>query len=350
MAAIKTCHSCLIIFLVLCIVSLPTFSSEEEVDDENHQYGNFISLELIHRDSPKSPLYSPAQSPWQRLANALQRSNHRANHFEKSLSKLISSDNNNNNNTAQSELFPTGGEYLMNISLGNPPLSIVAIADTGSDLIWTQCKPCKHCFKQKGPLYDPKSSSTFDILSCKSKDLISGPRHGKVFTTPLLLNGTQSYYYLALEAVSVGHKKFDLERNNNNITISKANFKGNIIIDSGTTLTYLPTKLYNRLELEMRKAVKHLELAKDPNQVLTLCYKTKSDDIDTPVVTFHFDGADVELKTVNTFLRVERDVVCFAFTSTEGILIYGNVAQINFQVQYGLIKKTLSFKPTDCTK
>ncbi|PON56676.1 Aspartic peptidase [Parasponia andersonii] len=339
MAAIKTCHSCLIIFLVLFIVSLPTFSSaEEEADDGNHQYGNFISLELIHRDSPKSPLYSPAQSTWQRLANALQRSNHRANHFEKSLSKLIASANNNKNNTAQSELFPSGGEYLMNISLGNPPLSIVAIADTGSDLIWTQCKPC------------PSNLESLDSEAENCPSLISGPRHGKVFSTPLLLNGTQSYYYLALKAVSVGHKKFDLERNNNNIIVSKANFKGNIIIDSGTTLTYLPTKLYNRLELEMRKEVKHLELANDPNQVLTLCYKTKSDDIDVPVVTFHFDGADVELKAVNTFLRVEKYVICFAFTSTEGILIYGNVAQINFQVQYGLTKKTLSFKPTDCTK
>ena len=175
--------------------------------------------------------------------------------------------------------------------------------------------------------------------------LVSGPHHGKVSSTPLLSNGAQSYYYIALEAVSLGDKKFDLVRKN----ISKA-FKGNIIIDSGTTLTYLPRKLYNELELEMRNAVKHLKLAKDPNQISSLCYKTKSNDIDAPVPTFHFDGADVKLKTINTFVRVEQDVLCFAFSPTEDILIYGNLAQINFLVQYDLTEKIVSFKPTDCTK
>lgn len=173
MAVVKTYQSSLffavgIISLVFFIVSLPTFSSAEEEADSNTHHANFISVEMIHRDSPKSPLFSPLENPWQRIANALQRSNHRANQFKKSLSILYSS--NNNNNTAQSDLFPSGGEYLMNISIGSPPFSILAIADTGSDLMWTQCKPCKRCFKQKGLLFDPKSSSTFELLSCKSKE------------------------------------------------------------------------------------------------------------------------------------------------------------------------------------
>ncbi|KAF7008169.1 hypothetical protein CFC21_023005 [Triticum aestivum] len=57
----------------------------------------------------------------------------------------------------------------MTLSIGTPPLSYPAIADTGSDLIWTQCAPCgSQCFKQAGQLYNPSSSTTFGVLPCNS--------------------------------------------------------------------------------------------------------------------------------------------------------------------------------------
>ncbi|KAL0291080.1 UNVERIFIED_CONTAM: Aspartic proteinase nepenthesin-1 [Sesamum angustifolium] len=64
------------------------------------------------------------------------------------------------------------GEYLMDLSIGTPPMSYSAILDTGSDLIWTQCKPCKQCFNQPTPIFDPVKSSSFSKLSCSS-DLCS---------------------------------------------------------------------------------------------------------------------------------------------------------------------------------
>ncbi|CAL5072359.1 unnamed protein product [Urochloa decumbens] len=64
---------------------------------------------------------------------------------------------------------PNGGEYLMTLSIGTLPVSYPAIADTGSDLIWTQCAPCgDQCFKQPAPLYNPASSTTFAVLPCNS--------------------------------------------------------------------------------------------------------------------------------------------------------------------------------------
>nr|CAB3454512.1 unnamed protein product [Digitaria exilis] len=61
------------------------------------------------------------------------------------------------------------GEYLMMLAIGTPPLSYPAIADTGSDLIWTQCAPCTdQCFPQPTPLYNPASSTTFSYLPCSS--------------------------------------------------------------------------------------------------------------------------------------------------------------------------------------
>ncbi|XP_020597458.1 aspartic proteinase nepenthesin-1-like [Phalaenopsis equestris] len=61
------------------------------------------------------------------------------------------------------------GEYLINFSIGTPPRYLPFIVDTGSSLVWTQCKPCRNCLKQPVPLFDPKKSSTFTKLSCSSK-------------------------------------------------------------------------------------------------------------------------------------------------------------------------------------
>lgn len=41
--------------------------------------------------------------------------------------------------------------------------------DTGSDLIWTQCKPCLRCFSQPTPVFDLKKSSSYSNVSCSNK-------------------------------------------------------------------------------------------------------------------------------------------------------------------------------------
>jgi len=60
------------------------------------------------------------------------------------------------------------GEFVMNMEIGTPPSSFSAILDSGSDLVWTQCKPCRHCFNQTIPLYDPSLSSTYRRVPCKN--------------------------------------------------------------------------------------------------------------------------------------------------------------------------------------
>ncbi|KAF8028609.1 hypothetical protein BT93_E1292 [Corymbia citriodora subsp. variegata] len=70
---------------------------------------------------------------------------------------------------AQSDIFPDKGEYVLKVSIGNPPFDLYAIADTGSDLFWAQCLPCDQCYPQKNPKYDPKSSSTYRNVACPSQ-------------------------------------------------------------------------------------------------------------------------------------------------------------------------------------
>ncbi|KAL6312633.1 hypothetical protein AAG906_019512 [Vitis piasezkii] len=67
------------------------------------------------------------------------------------------------------------GEFLMNLAIGTPAETYSAIMDTGSDLIWTQCKPCKVCFDQPTPIFDPEKSSSFSKLPCSSDLCVALP-------------------------------------------------------------------------------------------------------------------------------------------------------------------------------
>ena len=94
--------------------------------------------------SPNSPFYDPLETPSQRITKALCRSIDRVNHF-KPTSSLST-------NAAQVHIISNGGEYLLEYSIGTPPVQILSIVDTGSELIWLQCKPCNGFYKQIAPL------------------------------------------------------------------------------------------------------------------------------------------------------------------------------------------------------
>ncbi|XP_072956621.1 aspartic proteinase CDR1-like [Typha angustifolia] len=127
--------------------------------------GEGFSVELVHRDSVNSPLYDPSQSPSDRIKAAALRSQARVELLRRKLSPSSSS---SSNGSFQFDLFSASFEYLMSIYVGTPPREIVAIADTGSDLTWANCKPCEHCYKQNPPLFDPNKSTTYQNLRCNS--------------------------------------------------------------------------------------------------------------------------------------------------------------------------------------
>ncbi|XP_062006350.1 aspartic proteinase CDR1-like [Rosa rugosa] len=113
--------------------------------DINNYNGGF-SAHLIRRNSLNSLLY-----------------NHKRN---KSFRRLMGPE------TPQSTLAtdPDGSEHLMKLSIGTPPFDIYVIADTGSTLLWTQCQPCKSCFKTKHAIFDPKESSTYRNITCSQSE------------------------------------------------------------------------------------------------------------------------------------------------------------------------------------
>ncbi|KAL6219272.1 hypothetical protein ACLB2K_012478 [Fragaria x ananassa] len=59
-------------------------------------------------------------------------------------------------------------EYFTCIDYGSPPKYLYMVLDTGSDVVWLQCAPCKHCYSQTDPVFYPRKSSSFSSLPCSS--------------------------------------------------------------------------------------------------------------------------------------------------------------------------------------
>eukprot|EP01018_Ginkgo_biloba_P013074 Gb_25235 [translate_table: standard] len=127
-------------------------------------------VELVHRDSLEytQGTHLPLA---ERLRQAIERSNSRESWFRDSIQAKISAPAGAAPKLVRdidSPVHAGNGEFLMQLGIGSPPSTYNAIVDTGSDLIWTQCKPCDNCYEQQGPIYDPSNSKTYSRVSCSS--------------------------------------------------------------------------------------------------------------------------------------------------------------------------------------
>ncbi|KAH8962925.1 hypothetical protein BDL97_05G126800 [Sphagnum fallax] len=123
-----------------------------------------VRVRLMHRDHADSPFSSSSSKSFQtRFAEALQRSYSRAAYLGEKMRTPASA---SAQNKFESAVSAGTGEYLMSLSLGTPPQQFAAIVDTGSDLNWVQCLPCKICYQQTTSKFDPSKSSTFHAVPC----------------------------------------------------------------------------------------------------------------------------------------------------------------------------------------
>ncbi|VFQ75862.1 unnamed protein product [Cuscuta campestris] len=157
--------------LVVSILTLITSGGAQE------NGGGAFTIELVHRDSPASPLYDSLLSQRQRMKSA----------FRHSLGRLVRAGG--GDSPASVGVLPDPkGTYLVRISVGAAPSAAVrlAVADTGSDLIWLQCRPpCRgvHCSGQNNDslVFSPGSSRTYKPVHCRSKECtgLPGSRCGR---------------------------------------------------------------------------------------------------------------------------------------------------------------------------
>ncbi|KAL0429709.1 UNVERIFIED_CONTAM: Aspartyl protease family protein [Sesamum radiatum] len=66
--------------------------------------------------------------------------------------------------------------YIVTVALGGRNLTV--IVDTGSDLTWVQCQPCRLCYSQPEPLFNPFISPSYQSVQCNSQ-----PCHTLQFAT-----------------------------------------------------------------------------------------------------------------------------------------------------------------------
>ncbi|GKA74253.1 aspartic proteinase CDR1-like protein, partial [Tanacetum coccineum] len=150
-------------------------------------------------------------------------------------------------------------------------------------------------------------------------------RRPNVVSTPLIKKDPSTFYYLTLESMLFGKHNVSSEG-----PLSPK--EGNIIIDSGTTLTYVPAEFYHDLVKRITKVIGIgiIEMG------FEFCYKNLNLNR-VPSVTFRFTGADVEVPPENMFLEIEKGVSCLALVySYDGLALFGNLSQRDMLVGYDL--------------
>ncbi|KAJ0238885.1 Aspartic proteinase CDR1-like protein [Hirschfeldia incana] len=172
-----------------------------------------------------------------------------------------------------------------------------------------------------------------------SNAVVSG--HGTVSTTMFRNTEKPNFYYLNLDAISVGENRVET------MGTSLYSLEGNIIIDSGTTYTYLPDSFCTKVKDAVDSVVK-VEQADFSGDML--CYNTADIDI-FPVITMHFTGgADLVLDKYNMYDNT-GDSYCLAISCVRPTedAVFGNRAQNNWLVGYDTSSELVSFKSTDCS-
>ncbi|KAL0743131.1 hypothetical protein Bca4012_084644 [Brassica carinata] len=100
------------------------------------------------------------------------------------------------------------GEYFVRIGVGSPPRDQYMVIDSGSDMVWVQCQPCKLCYKQSDPVFDPAKSGSYTGVSCGSSvcDRIenSGCHSGGCRYEVMYGDGSYTKGTLALETLTFG--------------------------------------------------------------------------------------------------------------------------------------------------
>ncbi|KMT07296.1 hypothetical protein BVRB_6g149250 [Beta vulgaris subsp. vulgaris] len=358
----------------------------------------------------------------------------------------------NNLGGVSTNIVPNQGDFLMQISVGTPPVQLVAAAVTGTDLTWFQCKPCILCYQQNTSSFDPASSITYQNLPCDAQhcssldtthincdpkenlcrywytygnataitegvmgsdsffftnsdgdetvaytsiafgcgyqqngyfdndsagvvglgngplSLVSqlGPsisykfsycltsvnshqvsklRFGGVIedasgngvmTTPLLTINPSPFYNLGLNGISIGQMSINMNRD--------------IIIDTGTTLTYLDPSIFYNIEAMVNNAIGANPVTNNPLLEPVLCYDTTTAALIPPDIVFHLNGGDLVLKANNIFFSI-GNYLCLSITASPkdgDPMVLGNMAQVNLEIEFDLLSKTVSFSPKEC--
>ncbi|KAL3739457.1 hypothetical protein ACJRO7_020818 [Eucalyptus globulus] len=138
-------------------------------------------------------------------------------------------------------------------------------------------------------------------ISFGEDSVVSGPG---AFSTPLVSIGPDLFHFVNLEGGKMRSQRPD-------------KFKI-MVIDSGTSLTFMPMRFFDSLESAISMAI-------------------ALPRIDVPIVTLHFTGsADMALNTGSTFLHFAENPMCVTINPMNELPILENFAQMGFTVGFDM--------------
>ncbi|XP_057957724.1 aspartyl protease family protein At5g10770-like [Malania oleifera] len=164
--------------------------------------GNGTSLILVHKHGPCSQLARPNLAAHSTATEILAQDQSRVDSIQSRLSKTFRQPDKSTSIPANSGVSLGSGNYIVTVGLGTPKKKLSLIFDTGSGLTWTQCQPCKSCYKQKDPIFVPARSTSYSNVSCRS-DLCSQVANSTA-NSPACSGSTCSY------AIQYGDQSFSI--------------------------------------------------------------------------------------------------------------------------------------------
>ncbi|XP_074277114.1 aspartyl protease family protein At5g10770-like [Silene latifolia] len=247
--------------------------------------------------------------------------------------------------------FPTSKTYYLYL-------------DTGSQLTWTQCEGCIHCFEQVDPPFPASQSATYLPLSCKYCPPDTICQDGKCVISIDYSDGSKVSAILAMEDFTFAsqgessHKidvifgcGFDMQK-----------------FDEGTATSWIVTGAFDVVKDAVITFIKDHNndnwrkmRTPPPDMHYKLCYQRYKlpKTINLPKITFHFENnADFEIDTQESFYHGKsskgKDMVCMQFLEStfdggDGVTYLGGVQQANKRIVYDLENSLLHFGPADCS-
>ncbi|RLM85770.1 aspartic proteinase nepenthesin-1-like [Panicum miliaceum] len=173
---------------------------------------------------------------------------------------------------------------------------------------------------------------------------------GKVQSTPLLQNPVARrgpYYYVNLTGITVGATDLPVAFG---FTASGA---GGVIVDSGTTFTYLADAGYAMVRQAFLSQMADVQTVSGAPYDFDLCFAAVAAGADVPVprlVLRFAGGAEYAVPRRSYFDAMDErgSVACLLVLPTRGVSVIGNVMQMDLHVFYDLDGGAFSFAPADC--
>ncbi|KAM7461562.1 hypothetical protein LguiA_029683 [Lonicera macranthoides] len=170
----------------------------------------------------------------------------------------------------------------------------------------------------------------------------------KVNTTPLVPN--QPHYNVNMTAVAVGHDFLNLSAN-----VFGVGDKKGTIIDSGTTLAYLPQVIYDPLIRKILSWQPDLRLRTLNNQYTCFEYSESVDD-GFPPVTFHFENSLLLKVYPHEYLFPFEGLFCIGWQNNgmgsndrKDMTLLGDLVLSNKLVLYDLENQAIGWTEYNCS-